>query len=87
MERTFGWADTCYTHHQKPHFYADLCEQVKQVWKDIDCVVEYCLNHNMPLPEEVGEMRDEARELEHRRRAAWKAVCNGEDPELEELEF
>jgi len=84
---TYGYPDTCYTTHQKPHLLAVLSEQVEQTWKAIDFVVEYCLNHNTPLPEELGEMHDKAHDLEHRKAQAYKAWCNGDDPELEELEF
>ena len=85
---TYGYPDTCYTTHQKPHLYADLCQRVKEAWENIDFITDACLDKGDPLPYIELEMRlDEVRELQHRKAQAYKAWCNGDDPELEELEF
>ena len=80
---TYGYPDCSITHHQKPHFYADLEQKTKDAWKDYEF-----LTNIIPLPfDELGEQLDKCRDLERRKRNAYDAMVAGLDPELEELEF
>ena len=79
----YGYPDTCYTNHQRPTFYADLCAETEEAWKDYMRLTDF-----EPLPyEALGEQLDKCRQLESRKDKAYHAWMNGDDPESEEIPF
>ena len=79
----FGYEATSYTHHQKPHFYAELCDKLEDAWKEYDMLTDYS-----PIPYlALEEKLDECRSLEARKHRAYEAMVQGLDPEAEEIPF